>query len=96
MSEQKTTLATVVANRVADRVKIDSVIVSRALKCLAEGHPVPYLARYRRVDVGGLSEDALHAIRREAERVTELETRREFVLRALDGRDDVPGKALKP
>jgi uncharacterized protein len=95
MSEETSSLAALVAERVAAQVQSEPRIVERAMRLLDEGLPVPYLARYRRVDVGGLGEDALAEIRRTAGHWRELEQRREFVLRVLDGREDVPGKVRK-
>ena len=95
MGTDRPSLATVVAGRVAEHLKIDPVIAERALRLLGEGMPIPYLARYRRMDVGGLDETTLHDIRNEAEHWRELEQRREFVLRVLNDRDDVPGKVRK-
>ena len=80
---------------VAKRFKLDPVIVGRALERLSKGDPIPYLARYQREAVGGLDEETLRDLRFEARRSRELEQRREFILRALSERDDVPEKLRK-
>ncbi|MDH3590388.1 MAG: S1 RNA-binding domain-containing protein [Planctomycetota bacterium] len=87
-------LESVVAARVATYYKLDPHLVEQALSELAR-LPAPYLARYRRERVGGLDERTLLAMRRDAEEVRETERRREFVLRALAERDDVPEKTRK-
>ncbi|MHC4958968.1 MAG: S1 RNA-binding domain-containing protein [Planctomycetota bacterium] len=92
---EKSPVEAAVASRVAERFKLDPTLVARALELLGRGLPVPYLARYRRDAVGGLTERELRALRAEADQLTELEQRRAFILRAVDGRDDVPEKTRK-
>ncbi len=94
MSE-KLSLDQIVAARVADRHGLEPQLVEQALGELARGLPVPYLARYRRERVGGLDAALLRALRADADEVREFERRREFLLRALAERDDVPEKARK-
>ncbi len=94
MSETVTSLDAVVAGVIAERWRIESSVVARALELIRANHPIPYLARYRRDDVGGLDEGALRELRDEASAVRELEQRREFILRGLTGRGDVPPKML--
>ena len=94
MSESVPSLDAVVAHVIAERWQIESAVVARALELIRANHPIPYLARYRRDDVGGLDEGALRDLRDEAEAVRELEQRREFILRGLRGRGDVPPKML--
>jgi uncharacterized protein len=95
MSEPVPSLDSVVAGVIAERWRLESAIVGRALDLIRSNHPIPYLARYRRDDVGGLDEPSLRELREEAEAVRELEQRREFILRGLRGRGDVPEKAMK-
>jgi CO/xanthine dehydrogenase Mo-binding subunit len=83
MTETAASFESVVAARVAERLKLDAGVVARVLQALGRGAPAPFLARYRRQEVGGLDEATLRLLRSEAERVRELEQRREFVLRAI-------------
>ena len=81
----------VVVSRVAERFKLDEGIVARALGLLGEGLPIPYLARYRMAEVGGLAEHMLRDLRTAAEDIGEMEQRRAFILRAIaehPGADD--------
>jgi uncharacterized protein len=94
MSETSTSLDAVVAQAIAERWQTDARVVARALELIRSNHPIPYLARYRRDDVGGLDEGSLRELRDEAAAVRELEQRREFIVRGLRGRDDVPPKML--
>jgi len=95
MNEERAPLESVVIESVAQRLGIDPPIVASALPLLERGVPVPYLARYCRVEVGGLDERALRDVLDEALAVREFEKRREFIQRALAEREDVPGKARK-
>ncbi|MHC4931039.1 MAG: helix-hairpin-helix domain-containing protein [Planctomycetota bacterium] len=90
MTEDPPSLESVVVSRVAERLKFDPGVVGRVLERLGEAKPIPFLARYRRDEVGGLDEASLRDIRGEAERVREMEQRREFILRAVAERPDVP------
>ncbi len=94
MSDTVPSLDAVVVGVIAERWQIESTIVARALELIRANHPIPYLARYRRDDVGGLDEAALRDLRDEALQVRELEQRREFILRGVQGRGDVPPKML--
>ncbi len=95
MSGSSSHLDSIVAARVAEAMGIDPPIAERALALLGEGKAVPYLARYRRIDVGGLDERALRAMRNLAEHAREIEQRREFILAAIREREGVPEKLRK-
>jgi len=95
MSGSSSHLDTLVAARVADAMGIDPTIAERALGLLGEGKGVPYLARYRRIDVGGLDERALRTLRNMAEFAREVEQRREFILAAIREREGVSEKLRK-
>jgi uncharacterized protein len=88
-------LETAVASQVAERRKLDPGVVARALELMGEGCRAPYLARYRREDVGGLDEYTLRDIFAEARYVREAEQRREFILRAVSERGEVPAKVRR-
>ncbi|MHC4941345.1 MAG: Tex-like N-terminal domain-containing protein, partial [Planctomycetota bacterium] len=89
MSENTPSVESVVAARVAERFKLDESIVGRALALMGDGLPIPYLARYRRDEAGGLDGTTLQRMRCTAESIREMEQRREFILRAVEGRDEV-------
>jgi len=87
MTEDQPSLESVVAQRVAERRKLDAGVVAQALRLIGEGRPVPYLARYRREEVGGLDAATLRDLQEDAEEFREMEQRREFILRAVGERD---------
>lgn len=73
------------AARIARGLKLDRDSVSRVLELLDEGATLPYLARYRRDDIGGLDERTLQAIRASAREARELADRKRSILRSLEG-----------
>ena len=95
MNEEQPSLESVVVKRVAEHLKLDEHIVASALPLVERNEPLPYLARYKRVEVGGLDERGLRAMLESAHAMRELEKRREFILRALADREGVPNKARK-
>ncbi|WP_066526091.1 Tex family protein [Corynebacterium bouchesdurhonense] len=58
--------------------------VEAALKLLAEGNTVPFIARYRKEATGGLDDAQLRHIEERNTYLTELEQRRAAVLEAID------------
>lgn len=61
--------------------------VEAAAGLLAGGATVPFIARYRKEATGSLDEVAVAAIRDRMEQLTELDKRREAVLRSLAERE---------
>lgn len=58
--------------------------VRTALELLAGGNTIPFIARYRKEATGGLDEVQLRAIEEVHAQKTELEQRRETILKSLD------------
>lgn len=90
-----TSTESAVVARVAAEYQIDEAIAGRALALMADGVPIPYLARYRRESVGGLDEGTLRRMRSDAAHIREMEHRREFILHALKERGNVPEKVRR-
>ncbi len=65
-------------------LNLRSVAATAAL--LAEGATVPFIARYRKEKTGELDEVAIQNIRDGLERLQELDSRRESILKSLDER----------
>ena len=63
-------------------VRVDQVEV--ALKLMAEGNTVPFIARYRKEATGGLDDAQLRTIEERATYLRELEERKETVLAAIE------------
>lgn len=61
--------------------------VRATLRLLADGATLPFIARYRKERTGGLDEMEIAEVRDSAERMRELDSRRESVLASLRKRD---------
>src|ERR1700757_1015480 len=71
--------------KVADKLNIDTKQVVATVNLLDEGGTIPFIARYRKEATGSLDEVAIMQIRDEAERLRELEKRREAILKSIEG-----------
>jgi uncharacterized protein len=63
---------------------IDLKSVSAVVQLLGEGSTVPFVARYRKEATGGLDEVAILAIQQRAAYVSELEERRQVILKEIE------------
>ena len=72
---------------VAQQVKLPLKKVESALKLLDDGNTVPFITRYRRDQTGGLDEEQIRAIKREAAIQRGLVERKQTVLKAIENQD---------
>lgn len=63
---------------------IDYEQVASVLELLKDGSTVPFIARYRKEVTGGLDEVQVVAIENNAKQLKELDTRREYILTAIE------------
>lgn len=73
-----------IAATIAAEIGAQETQVSTALKLLAEGNTVPFIARYRKEVTGGLDDAQLRTIEERATYLRELEERKETILAAID------------
>ena len=73
-----------IAATIAAEIGVQETQVSTALKLLAEGNTVPFIARYRKEVTGGLDDAQLRTIEERATYLRELEERKETILAAID------------
>lgn len=73
-----------IAATIAAETGAQETQVSTALKLLAEGNTVPFIARYRKEVTGGLDDAQLRTIEERATYLRELEERKETILAAID------------
>jgi len=87
-----------IAATIAAEIGAQETQVSTALKLLAEGNTVPFIARYRKEVTGGLDDAQLRTIEERTTYLRELEERKETVLAAIDEQgklsDDRPARFL--
>ncbi|QRJ58663.1 RNA-binding transcriptional accessory protein [Corynebacterium macginleyi] len=73
-----------IAATIAREIGAHETQVSTALKLLAEGNTVPFIARYRKEVTGGLDDAQLRTIEERAIYLRELEERKETILTAIE------------
>ena len=73
-----------VISRIVDELKIERPKVEGAVALLKDDATVPFIARYRKERTGGLDEVKLVAIRDRLKYLSELEQRRELVLKSIN------------
>ncbi|WP_411702314.1 Tex family protein [Corynebacterium sp. LaCa142] len=73
-----------IAATIAAEIGAQETQVSTALRLLAEGNTVPFIARYRKEATGGLDDAQLRTIEERATYLRELEERKETILAAIE------------
>ncbi|MFP4059443.1 MAG: Tex family protein [Bacteroidales bacterium] len=71
-------------DKIAGMLAIRPNQVENTLKLLQEGSTIPFISRYRKEATGSLDETFILAIKDEWERLTELDKRREAILKSID------------
>jgi uncharacterized protein len=72
------------APRIADELRLPLAGVLAVTRLLGEGATVPFIARYRKEQTGGLDEVAIRAVEEKRDYIVELEERRRTILSAID------------
>ena len=70
--------------RVAEELRLPLAGVRAVARLLGEGATVPFIARYRKEQTGGLDEVAIRAIEEQRDYLVELEDRRRTILSAIE------------
>ena len=70
--------------RIAEELRLPSAGVRAVTRLLGEGATVPFIARYRKEQTGGLDEVAIRAIEEKRDYLVEIEERRRTILSAID------------
>lgn len=72
------------APRIAEELKLPARGVRAVARLLSEGATVPFIARYRKEQTGGLDEVAIRAVEDKREYLIDLDARRQTILRAIE------------
>jgi protein Tex len=70
--------------RIAEELRLPPAGVRAVVRLFGEGATVPFIARYRKEQTGGLDEVAIRAIEEKRDYLVELEDRRRTILSAID------------
>ncbi|WP_296131432.1 Tex family protein [uncultured Corynebacterium sp.] len=73
-----------IAATIATELGVKESFVAAALKLMAEGNTVPFIARYRKEATGGLDDSQLRTIEERSTYLRELEERKETILAAIE------------
>ncbi|MDO5098405.1 MAG: Tex family protein [Corynebacterium sp.] len=73
-----------IAQHIAQELQVTATQVEAALKLLAEGNTVPFIARYRKEATGGLDDTQLRTIEERATYLSELAERKQAILAAIE------------
>lgn len=73
-----------IAQRIAEELQVREAQVEAALKLLAEGNTVPFIARYRKEATGGLDDTQLRELEQRSNYLRELAERKDTVLEAIE------------
>lgn len=79
-----TKLTEMMSATIAEELGVRTEQVAAALKLLAEGNTVPFIARYRKEATGGLDDTQLRRLEERATYLTELSERKETILAAIE------------
>jgi len=71
----------------ARRLGLSGSAVHAAVELLDAGNTIPFIARYRRDQTGGLDEEAVRRIREGITRARQLVERKQTVLRTIQGQN---------
>ncbi|MCF8234367.1 MAG: RNA-binding transcriptional accessory protein [Bacteroidales bacterium] len=75
------------SKKIAGEMKLANKQVSNTLNLLAEGATIPFIARYRKELTDSLDEVAITSIRDRHQQLTELEKRKESILKSIEEQD---------
>ena len=83
-AEAATRMAARIATQISQELRIARPKVESVMRLLDEGNTIPFLARYRKEQTGGLDEEAIRAIDERLDYLRNLETRKLEVARLID------------
>lgn len=73
--------------KIADQLNLNTKDVTATIGLLDEGATIPFISRYRKEVTGGLDEVQIANIRDEIERLRQLESRRDSILKSIDSQN---------
>ena len=74
----------IVINELTTKLNIKKTQIETVLKMLSEGSTIPFIARYRKVETGGLDENTIKEIEKNYTYYNNLLERKEAVIRLID------------
>lgn len=75
------------AKKIAAEFQLNDYYVENAMKLLADGATIPFIARYRKELTGSMDEVKITAIRDRNKQLSELEKRRQAIIKSIEEQD---------
>ena len=72
---------------IASNLKVEQWQVKNTLHLFEEAATIPFISRYRKEKTGSLDEVALMEIKKQSEKLAEMDTRRQTILETIAGQD---------
>ena len=72
------------SKKISAKLKIAAGSVSAALKLLEQGNTIPFISRYRKESTGNLDEIQLLDIKNESDRLVEIDSRKQTILKEIE------------
>ncbi len=72
------------SKKISAKLKIAGSGVSAALKLLEQGNTIPFISRYRKEATGNLDETQILDIQKESDRLVEINSRRQAILKEIE------------
>ena len=69
---------------IAEETQFEIVQINNVVSMLADGNTIPFIARYRKEKTKDLDEVQLRVIRDRFDYITDLESRKETVIKSID------------
>ncbi len=81
--------------KIASLLKINEKQVENTLALMAEGATIPFISRYRKEATGSLDEVQIAQIKSEHDRLLEIDSRREAIIKAIDKQEKLTPQLKK-
>lgn len=72
-----------ISKEISRQLSLPEAKIHTVISLLAEGATIPFLARYRKEQTGGLDEEQLRSIQTASDTLNKLQTRREAIIKSL-------------
>ena len=83
------------SKKISAKLKIADKSVSAALKLLEQGNTIPFISRYRKEATGNLDETQILDIKKESDRLVEIDSRRQTILKEIEKQGSLTAELKK-
>lgn len=83
------------SKKISAKLKIADESVSAALKLLEQGNTIPFISRYRKEATNNLDEIQIFDIKKESDRLVEIDSRRQTILKEIEKQGSLTAELKK-